>query len=108
MTKHVLLVFTDPVEGKDDEYNTWYNEVHLPEVLATDGFVRAQRFKVAEMMPGVTDHTYVAIYELETDDPGAAMKALGEASGGFTKTDATDLRASKMTLASQVSDLIKA
>jgi hypothetical protein len=107
MTKHVLLVFTDPVEGKEDEYNTWYNDVHLGEVLQTDGFVRAQRFKVADFMPGVTDHTYVAIYELETDDPRAAMKALNGVSGEFTMTDAIDLRKAKSTLASQVSDLIQ-
>lgn len=108
MTKHVLLVFTDPVDGKEDEYNAWYNDVHLGEVLQTDGFVRAQRFKVADLMPGVTDHTYVAIYELETDDPGAAMKALNGAAGGFTLTEAIDLRASKMTLASQASELVEA
>ena len=107
MTKHVLLVFTDPVEGREDEYNTWYNDVHLGEVLQTDGFVRAQRFKVADMMPGVTEHEYVAIYELETDDPGAAMKALGAAGKGFTMTDATDLKKAKMSLASQVSDLVE-
>jgi len=108
MTKHILLVFTSPVEGRDDDYNTWYNDVHLGEVLATDGFVRAQRFKVGDIMPGVTDHDYVAIYELETDDPGAAMKALNGAAKGFTMTDAIDLRDSKMTFASQVSDLVEA
>ncbi|MEM9564551.1 MAG: DUF4286 family protein [Actinomycetota bacterium] len=106
MTKHVLLVFTDPAEGREDDYNAWYNEVHLPEVLQTDGFVRAQRFKVADLMPGVTDHQYVAIYELETDDPGAAMAALGHASKTFTTTDATDLTNAKMSLATQASDLI--
>jgi hypothetical protein len=108
MTKHVLLVFTDPVEGKEDEYNAWYNDVHLGEVLQADGFVRAQRFKVADLMPGVTDHSYVAIYELETDDPGAAMKALNGAAGSFTMTDAIDLKKAKMSLASQVSDLVEA
>lgn len=107
MTKHVLLVFTDPVDGKEDEYNTWYNDVHLGEVLQTDGFVAAQRFKVSEAMPGVTDHAYVAIYELDTDDPGAAMKALSGAAGNFTRSDAIDLKASKMSLASQVSDLVE-
>ena len=51
MTKHVLLVFTSPVEGREDEYNAWYNDVHLGEVLTADGFVRAQRFKASEMLP---------------------------------------------------------
>jgi len=108
MTKHVLLVFTDPVEGRDDEYNQWYNDVHLGEVLQTPGFVRAQRFKVADTMPGVTDHEYVAIYELETDDPGAAMKALSGSAGQMTMTDAIDLKAAKMSLASEVSALVEA
>ena len=107
MTKHVLLVFTDPTEGREDEYNDWYNNVHLGEVLNTDGFVRAQRFKVADTMPGVTDHGYVAIYELETDDPGAAMKALTGASAGFTMTDAANLKNAKMSLATQASDLVE-
>ncbi len=108
MTKHVLLVFTDPVAGRDDDYNAWYNDVHLGEVLQTDGFVRAQRFKVSDMMPGVTDHEYVAIYELDTDDPGAAMAALRGASSTFTMTDAIDLKAAKMSLASEASDLVEA
>ncbi|MDG2113251.1 MAG: hypothetical protein P8N02_11635 [Actinomycetota bacterium] len=107
MTKHVLFVFTDPVEGKEDEYNSWYNDIHLGEVLQTDGFVRAQRFKVSDMMPGVTEHEYVAIYELETENPGAAMKALNGSLKTFTMTDAIDLRSAKMTLAGQVSDLVE-
>ena len=40
-THHRLIVFTEPVIGREDEYNEWYDEVHLPEVLATDGFVAA-------------------------------------------------------------------
>ncbi len=108
MTKHVLLVFTSPVEGREDDYNAWYNDVHLGEVLTADGFVRAQRFKASEMMPSVTEHDYVAIYEIEDLDPKDAMKSLNGASGSFTMTDAIDLKQSKMMLASQVSDLVEA
>ena len=32
MAQHALFVFTDPVEGKEEEYNDWYNNVHLAEV----------------------------------------------------------------------------
>ncbi|MCS5689494.1 MAG: hypothetical protein VX785_04730 [Actinomycetota bacterium] len=108
MTKHVLLVFTSPVEGREDDYNAWYNDVHLGEVLTADGFVRAQRFKASEMMPSVTEHEYVAIYEIEDLDPKDAMKSLNGASGSFTMTDAIELKQSKMMLASQVSDLVEA
>ena len=108
MTKHVLLVFTSPVEGREDDYNAWYNDVHLGEVLTADGFVRAQRFKASEMMPSVTEHEYVAIYEIEDLDPKDAMKSLNGASGAFTMTDAIELKQSKMMLAAQVSDLVEA
>lgn len=56
MTKHVLLVFTSPTEGNEAQYNDWYNNVHLAEVLTTDGFVRAQRFKVSDILPAMTEH----------------------------------------------------
>ena len=46
MAKHVLLVFSNPTEGAEEDYNRWYDEVHLPEVVQTDGFVSAQRFKL--------------------------------------------------------------
>ena len=107
MPKHIMVVFTDPTPDNDEQYNTWYNEVHLPEVLSTEGFVRAQRYKVSDMMPGVTDHGYVAIYEMETDDPKAAMKALRGQSKTFNLSDAADLRHAKMFLASAVSESIE-
>jgi hypothetical protein len=33
--KQQFLVFTNPVEGREDEYNEWYDNVHLGDV-ATD------------------------------------------------------------------------
>lgn len=72
-------------------YNAWCDDVHLGEVIEIDGFVRAQRFKVADLMPGVTDQGYVAFYELETDDPGSAMAALRGRMGSFAMTEASDL-----------------
>jgi hypothetical protein len=32
-----MVALTDPVEGEDDEYNAWYSDTHLGEVLAIDG-----------------------------------------------------------------------
>jgi hypothetical protein len=60
------------------------------------------------MLPSVTEHEYVAIYEIEDLDPGEAMKSLNGAAGSFTMTDAVELKQSKMMLASQVSDLVEA
>ena len=29
MAKHVFVVLTNPLEGKEDAYNDWYTNVHL-------------------------------------------------------------------------------
>jgi hypothetical protein len=104
MGKHLLMVFSNPAEGKEDEYNTWYDDVHLGEVLQVPGIERAQRFAVADLMPGVTDHKYVAIYELSVDDPADVMKALGDAVPGMRMSDAFDAKTAKTSIVSAVSD----
>lgn len=63
----VLVVYAKPVEGKEQEFDEWYSRVHLPEVIALDGFVSARRFVVVpdpdrdEPAP----LPYLAIYEVE-------------------------------------------
>ena len=39
MAVHRLIVFSAPTPGQEDEYNDWYNNVHLDEVVAIPGFV---------------------------------------------------------------------
>ncbi len=34
----LFMVKSDAVDGREDEYNTWYNEIHLPEVLKIEAF----------------------------------------------------------------------
>jgi hypothetical protein len=90
--RHVLVVLTDPVAGREDEYNEWYDTVHLREVLTVPGFVAAQRFAMAEGLPGspTPPQRYVAFYELETDDLPGAVAALTGSVGSMTMTSALD------------------
>ncbi|MCW2914426.1 MAG: hypothetical protein JWN52_2494 [Actinomycetia bacterium] len=60
-----MVALTDPVEGEDDEYNAWYSDTHLGEVLAIDGCVAAQRFRVVDGTSPGAPHRYLAIYEIE-------------------------------------------
>lgn len=79
MDRHVLVVFTSPAEGREAEYNDWYTNEHLPDVLAIDGFVAAQRFELAPMDPPRDGrHPYLAVYEVE-GDLAAADSALNAA-----------------------------
>jgi len=79
MSRHVLLVFTNPTPGDDEEFNRWYDEVHLKEVLETPGFVAAERFDLsdAQMDDAEHAHRYLSIYEIE-GDPAEALKTLQE------------------------------
>lgn len=75
MARYQFLVFSNPLPGREAEFNAWYDGRHLADVLAIPGFVSAQRFRCAAGAgPGGVDH--LAIYELESDDPRAALKRL--------------------------------
>lgn len=79
MARHVLLVFTNPLPGQDDEYNRWYDGQHVPDVLRIPGFVGARRFRVeseAANAGGLPPTKYLAIYEVESDDIEATLKDL--------------------------------
>jgi hypothetical protein len=79
-----MMVFSDAVSGLEDDYNDWYSNVHLPEVINTDGFVAAQRFQ-STGVGDVPDHQYLAIYEIQ-GDPEAAAAALYAGTASRTPT----------------------
>jgi hypothetical protein len=95
------IVFTQPKPGQDDAYNDWYDNIHLAEVIAVEGFVAAQRFKLVDV-PGNAQGAsrYLAIYEIEADDPEAVLDrlvALGT-TGGMVISDALDRDSAKTIL----------
>ena len=77
MPKYTFLAFTNPTSGKEDEYNAWYDEHHLKDVVNVPGFVSARRFRLANaQFPFNTvapAYRYLALYEIETDDIAAAL-----------------------------------
>jgi len=103
------LVFSNPVDGKEDEFNEWYDTVHLPEVLATPGMRSAQRFAIHETeithnspLPKPA-HRYLLVYEME-GDVDAVMAAIQEAalSGTLHMSDALDLESVAMSFWSPI------
>lgn len=68
----LVFVFSNAVDGRDDEYNAWYNNVHLQEVAAVKGIRCAQRFTLSDtQIQEQQGYRYLAIYEVE-DEIGAA------------------------------------
>jgi hypothetical protein len=76
MAKGILLAHTAPADGKQQEYDDWYNDVHLVDILGLAGFKSARRFK---RIDGDEENAYLAIYEVEADDLHAAYAGLGAA-----------------------------
>jgi hypothetical protein len=68
---------TRPVEGREQEYNDWYRDVHLRDLVAVAGIKSAQRFRLSRsVMPGTEPLPYLAIYDVETDDIDKTLEDL--------------------------------
>jgi len=101
--KIYYMVYSNPIEGRDDEFNEWYDTVHIPEVLAVPGMLSAQRceLKITEVgkAGGISPetHRYCVFYEMD-GDPDEVMGIIREqvASGEMHMSDAIDLPSTQM------------
>jgi hypothetical protein len=61
MTKSLLFVESKPASPHlVEDYHRWHDSIHVPEMLAIDGFVSARRWQ--------TDgESFVTLYEIDTD-----------------------------------------
>jgi hypothetical protein len=107
MTKQILVVLSEPVDGKEDEFNDWYNNIHLAEVVQVKGFVQAQRFKVADDSAGLGKQRYIAIYECEGDDVEALRDGLMATAPSFNMGSSIDLDNVGMQWATAISPLVE-
>ena len=92
MTSCKLIALTTPIAGREQDYHDWYNNVHLPELVNGLGLQGAQRFELVAKMMGSDTNQFMAIYDVETDDPEGFMAKMGAfaQSGGMTPGTATD------------------
>jgi|SRR5579862_5199107 len=77
---------------REEEFNRWYDEEHMPGVASNPGFHRAWRLEhePSESQIGPARHRYWAVYEI--DDPQDLVEALrGKAAwGGQWQDDVAD------------------
>jgi hypothetical protein len=91
---YVQVVFTAMVEGKESEFNRFYDDHHAPELAAIPGFVSAQRMILARATNASIPATkYLALFRVETSDL-AAVKGLASRPG-FTSSPAFDTKATR-------------
>jgi hypothetical protein len=75
-----LIVQSHPSSPEDSAaYHSWYDEVHLPEILALDGFAWARR------LAAIGGGSYVAVYGIDGDvEDAKATLAAAQASGSMS------------------------
>jgi len=94
MSSALMLAWSTPVEDRVQEFEEWYENVHLPEVRAAIGAVGpVVRYKLADPAGGTGPDRYLAVYEITDGDVAAAAAAVRRASaeGKLAMTDAMDV-----------------
>ena len=90
--KHIVVVLTEPTEGREAEYNDYYEKLHLDEVLATTLMHSAQRFKLTDKQGLACPLPYLALYEVEADDPKEVLANLNDTRAQRVQSDALNRR----------------
>lgn len=73
MARALMVVGSNPTDrAHETEFNEWYSETHLADVLAVTGFRSARRYSLSDARPmagtEASPFRYLAIYEIESDD----------------------------------------
>ena len=74
--KHILIVASECDPALEKEYNSWYDNIHLPMFMGYEGLKKASRYRCTGEGKDVA--RYLVVYEFETS----------EALAGFPKSEA--------------------
>ena len=100
MAHAILVVHTEPsAPERTDEFNTWYDTVHIPQVIErVGGIVSARRYVASRSGPAHPGQPYLAIYEIEAEDPGLVLQEMMRRSttGEMTPSEAVDAENAKI------------
>lgn len=117
MPRSLMLVFSSPTSPETEaEYNDWYTNKHLKDVVALPALVSATRYKLEEAVSldgiPVSASKYLAIYEVEGDTVEAMNAAKlqladGMASGAVDMSVALDPGSLQVDFARQITDRVE-
>lgn len=87
------MVLARAVEGRREELAAWYDERHIPDLLAVPGFISAERHDAISIKvpDGSPAWDFLLVYEIE-GDPMACLGAMGNIMGSdrMPRSDALD------------------
>jgi hypothetical protein len=76
--RYVYLVFANPIPGREAEFNDWYTNVHMGDLVQLPGWTGAQRFRIVTTVQpppstGGYRHGYLMIWDLEAADANGPL-----------------------------------
>jgi hypothetical protein len=85
--RYVFLVFANPIPGKEAEFNDWYTNTHMGDLVQLQGWMGAQRFRIVTSVsprPSETGygHGYLIVWDLEDTEANAALSRMTAAIAG--------------------------
>ena len=86
--KQLVMVFSEPSEGQEEEFNRYYEDLHLDEVLQTTNWKSAQRFRLVDQAGQYCPLPYLAFYVTESDDDKTAIQVMNESRSERVQTRA--------------------
>lgn len=92
MGNFLMLVISNAKKGKDAEYNDWYNRRHIHDICDIPGVISGKRFEASSVSPQPQPSQYIAIYEIDAEDPNLVLEELKRRSrsGMMEMSDALD------------------
>jgi hypothetical protein len=96
MASYYYVVLTSAKPGRLEEFDRWYDEQHIPDVVNVPGVKSAKRFRLINAVenhePVDSPWNSLALYEFDTDDPLALAKQLSTMAGSdaMPMTDSID------------------
>ena len=76
---HKMVVLAKAAPGRVEDLAQWYDERHIPDLLAVPGFVSAERHGIVpvKVPEGMQHWDFMLIYEIAGDDPFAVLQSMG-------------------------------
>ena len=103
--KQLVLILTEPTTGNEDEYNDYYNNLHLREVLETTDLQTAQRFKLVDQAGEPCPLPYLAVYETEAERGEDVIANLNENRAQRQQSDALNKRTARVWVFEEISPI---
>jgi len=76
-----LLILANAIEGREAEFNDFYDQRHIHDALRMPGFVGGQRFSLADRDGAPTPWRFAALYALNAEDPASVFAEIARRSG---------------------------